>query len=171
MKILIVYKSKTGFTEKYAYLIKNKLNCDIVKFKELKDNLLNQYDVIIYGSRIHAGRIDGLEKIKKICNKKLVVFATGGTPSKATDVINDIWKNNFNEELEYIPHFYMQGGMCYEKMDFFDKLIMKLVSKMMDKKKNKTDNELGFSEKLNKSYDISNESFIEPLILYLNELK
>ena len=75
---------------------------------------------IIYGSRIHSGKIDGLNRIKRLFednnNTKLIVFATGATPSLAKHTIDTIWKTNFSEkELKQIPHFYMQSGLSYKK--------------------------------------------------------
>lgn len=66
MKILLIYKSKTGFTEKYAYWIMEEIKCDIEKISTIQNIDFKRYDLIIYGSRIHAGRIDGLNKIKKL---------------------------------------------------------------------------------------------------------
>lgn len=49
--------------------------------------ILYTYDFIIFGSRIHSGKIDGLKKMKELLsgneNTQLVVFATGGTPIEA----------------------------------------------------------------------------------------
>ena len=66
MKILLIYKSKTGFTKKYAKWINEEIACDIVNIFNIQHVNFKNYDVVIYGSRIHAGRIDGLKKIKKI---------------------------------------------------------------------------------------------------------
>ena len=68
----------------------------------------------------------------------IIVFASGGTPSAAEDVINKIWKASFSdEELNKIPHFYMQSGLNYGKMGMADRLIMKTLAKMLNRKKDK----------------------------------
>ena len=36
MKILLIYKSKTGFTEKYARWISEEINCDVENISNLK---------------------------------------------------------------------------------------------------------------------------------------
>lgn len=117
MKIIVIYKSRTGFTKKYAEWISEELNCKIIDYKDVSEHNLNDFDIVIYGGRVHAGRIDGLENIKKIVEDKkckLIVFATGATPIAATKEIEELFKNNFPDES--IPHFYMQSGLCYEKM-------------------------------------------------------
>lgn len=38
MRILLIYKSKTGFTEKYANWITEELKCDIEKISHIQKN-------------------------------------------------------------------------------------------------------------------------------------
>lgn len=170
--MIVIYKSKTGFTEKYAKKIAKKLNCDAINIKYISKIDISKQDIVIYGSRVHAGMIDGLNKIKKLLKngtiKNLVIFATGGTPNKAEELIDKLWKNNLNEEeLKTIPHFYMQSGICYEKMGVVDRLIMKMAGKMMKKKENKDNNEIGFVQAISESYDISSDEYIKPLLAFL----
>ena len=54
MKILLIYKSKTGFTEKYARWISEEIDCKIENISNLRNIDFGHYDLIIYGSRIHA---------------------------------------------------------------------------------------------------------------------
>ncbi len=66
-----------------------------------------------------------------------------------------------------IPHFYMQSGLCYEKMGFFDKTLMKMLSKMLSSKKDKSDSEGGTTIAISKSHDISSKDYIMPLVNYI----
>ena len=80
--------------------------------------------------------INGYKKAKDMFEKssasRFILFATGATPNEATKEIEEVWKNNLPaEELQAIPHFYMQGGICYEKMSFSNRTIMKMMSKVM----------------------------------------
>lgn len=170
--MIVIYKSKTGFTEAYANSIGKELNCRVVNIKDISREDIENQDVVIYGSRVHAGMVDGLGKIKEMLKTSntntFVVFATGGTPNAADDLIDKLWKNNFSdEELKTIPHFYMQSGMCYEKMGLLDKLIMKMAAHMMNKKKDKDNNETGFVNAVDKSYDISSDEYIKPLVDFI----
>ena len=174
MKTLIVYKSKTGFTKKYAQFIATKVNATVLDVKKVSEIILSDYDVIIYGGGIHAGMIGGLNKARELFQqsnaKKKIVFVTGATPNAANEVIEEIWKNNFSsDELENIPHFYMQSGLCYERMPFFDKALMKTLSVLMKHKKNKNNEEEGFAKAIQASYDISSNEYAMPLINYLFE--
>lgn len=37
MKILLIYKSKTGFTEKYAKWISDEIDCEVVNISNIKN--------------------------------------------------------------------------------------------------------------------------------------
>lgn len=172
MKTLLIYKSKTGFTKRYADWIAEETGCDTSAFGDTSAEAASKYDRIVFGSRVHAGRIDGLKKAIQLYGrsgaKELVVFATGGTPLEATEVIERIRKDNFTrDEIEKIPFFYMQSGVCYEKMGFVDRTIMKLAAKMMSKKKDKDDNEQGFEQAITSSYDCASKDRIAPIVGYL----
>lgn len=170
MKTIVLYKSRTGFTKRYGEWISQELNCEIADYNERKNLDLDDYQLIIYGGRVHAGKIDGLEKIKELSrNKKskLVVFATGATPSSVKEEIDKIMENNFRDSS--IPHFYFQSGLCYEKMGVADKTIMKMLSKILSSKENQTDIENGFATAISKSYDISDKSYIMPLVNFVRQ--
>ena len=174
MKALIIYKSKTGFTKWYAEFISKEVNGNLMDFKEVTAEIMSEYDVVVYGGGLYAGMINGYKKAKEMFEKSsanmLILFATGGTPNDATKEIDEVWKNNLSaEELQSIPHFYMQGGICYEKMSFSNKTIMKMMSKVLDKKKNKDSAEEGFAQTIKSSYDIKAKKYAEPLIKYLLE--
>ena len=171
MKIILIYKSKTGFTEKYAKWISEEIDCEVVNISNIQKINFKNYDLVIYGSRIHAGRIDGLDKIKKLnLENKIIIFATGATP-KETNSIQEVWKNNLSEtELKSIKHFYISAGLNYEKMGFLDKTMMKMASYMLEKKKEKSVEEIGMQNSIKKSYDISDKSKIKSLVDYIKSL-
>ena len=174
MKIIVVCNSKTGFTKRYVDWIAEELNCDVHSYKDFSKTVMETDDIIIFCSRVHAGKIEYLNKIKPYfynqSKKIFIVVATGATPAAAEDVINKIWANNFTEtEIKSIPHFYMQSGLDYEKMGFADRTIMKIVSKFMSGKKDKTDNEAGFEQAIQNSYDISSREYIMPLIRFIKD--
>ncbi|MCI8527624.1 MAG: hypothetical protein HFH82_00470 [Lachnospiraceae bacterium] len=170
---VIIYKSSTQFTEKYAYMIGLKLHCAAFHIGiTLPLSFLSYFDTIIFGTRVHGGKIVGLKQLKKLLknckNSKIILFVTGATPNTATEVIDQLWKRNLNsEELERIPHFYLQSGLCYEKMRLLDKLEMKTAKLKLKKKTEKTPYEALFEEVIRDSYDISSKHCIEPLISYI----
>lgn len=171
MKILLIYKSKTGFTKRYAEWICEEINCRLENISNIKNIDFSNYDLVVYGSRIHAGRIDGLDKIRKLnLDKKLIIFLTGATP-KETNSIIEVWNSNLTEEeLKIVKHFYIPAGLNYEKMGFLDKTMMKMASIMLEKKSNKSKEDIGMQNSIKKSYDISSKARIKPLIEYIKSL-
>ena len=173
-KILVCYKSVTGFTKKYAEMIAEELDCTLMDFKEVTVETLSQYDTVVFGGRCYAGAIDGLKKVKELiakCNvKNFVVFAVGATPNIAEETIQETWRRNLTpDELHSISHFYMQGGLSYEKMPLHEKLMMKAFAAVMKSKikKDKTEKDQEFIRMISSSYDISEKEYIEPLVSFL----
>lgn len=170
--ILIIYKSSTGFTKKYAEIISSEIKCTLATYKNITPGILQKYNTIVFGSRAHAGKIDGYKKIKKMLGNysscKFVLFVTGATPSNAKNVINEFWQQNLTpSELAKIPHFYMPGGLCYEKMSMKDKLMMKGLALILQNKKDKNSYEKELEQAIKNSYDISSKKYATPLISFL----
>ncbi len=178
--ILVCYKSTTGFTKRYAEMISGETGCTLMNSRDVTARIISQYDTIVFGGRLHAGVIDGLKKIRKLITKSggktFVVFATGAMPLEAEETIQQMWENNLTpEELRQIPHFYMPGGLCYEKMPLPDKIMMKAFASVMKRqlrhKENKTPMEQSFEENISTSYDISSKEYVKPLVSFLKDRK
>lgn len=172
--ILIVYNTKTGFTKRYVDWITEMIDCQTISFDQINNIDFDNYDIIIYGSGMHAGRIRGLKEFKKkvlnLVSKKIVVFITGGAPY-SEEVISLIKKNNFSvDELNSIKIFYFQSGLNYEKMGLCNKAMMKIYKKMLELKNNKSDTEVGTNKAISNSYDYSSSEYIKPMITYLDQL-
>jgi menaquinone-dependent protoporphyrinogen IX oxidase len=172
MKKVVVYKSKTGFTQKYAYWIAEDLHCEVINLEKFSISEADQYDIIIFGGGIHAGRINGIKFIQNnlslLSNKKLIVFATGATPPIDKEV-ERFRQNNIPNTID-IAFFYFQSGMNYTRMGGTDKLLMGMLKAVLNAKKNKSDVEQGTIDAIQNSYDYSSQSQIEPLISYINAI-
>ncbi len=175
--ILITYKSVTGFTRDYAEMIAGSLNkdnnCALMDLKEVTAEGMSGFDTVIFGGRMHAGTVDGLKKAKELYGNskasRFIVFATGAMPNIAESTIEEMWRNNLTgAELSDFPHFYMQGGLWYERMPFMEKILMKtfagIMKRKMKKKKDKDEMDRQFEEMIAKSYDISDKEYIRPLV-------
>jgi len=175
MKYLVVYKSKTGFTEKYAQWIAKELSADIYNYKEINKENFKDYDVIVYGGSLHAVGIEGIKLIKDDWNllkeKILVVFAVGATPYRK-DTVEEIKNNNFSEEqLEKIQVFYLRGGFNYNKLPLIDKFLMKLLQLKLKRKKSLTADEKGMLNAYNKPVDFTRRENIDDIISFIQSLK
>lgn len=174
MNTVVIYKSKTGYTRKYAEWVAEELSADIFDSSKVDIKMLNKYDTIIYGGSLYAVGINGVKLIKKNINKlkdkKLVVFATGASPLRDS-VINEVVSNNFTiEEQKEIKFFYLRGGFNYKKLNLFDKFLMLLLKwKIKNKKKEElSDDEIGMLAIYDKSVDFTDKKNIEKIITYVN---
>jgi menaquinone-dependent protoporphyrinogen IX oxidase len=169
-KKIVIYKSNTGFTEKYANWIAEDLHCDVVSLDRITILEIIKYDVIIFGGGIHAGKINGIKFIKDNTtafeNKKVIVFATGATPSIPEEI--ERFKNINLHENTNISFFYFQSGMNYTNMRYKDKMLMSLLKVFLKFKRDKSDIQQGAADAIKSSYDYSNRSQIEPLISFVN---
>jgi len=164
-KAVVIYRSRTGFTKRYAEMIASETGCALEDFQKASAEKISQYQTVIFGSRLHAGQIDGWKKAKAMIQKsgikRVILFAVGGMPDSAEEVIAEMWKNNLSaEEMEQIPHFYLPGGLCYEKMGILDKTMMKAAAVVMGRR---SDDEV-FRKMISQSYDISSREYITPLV-------
>jgi menaquinone-dependent protoporphyrinogen IX oxidase len=170
-RIIVVYKSKTGFTEKYARWIADDLHCDIVCLEKFNIAEMVRYDVIIFGGGIHAGRVNGIKYIKNnmpfLAEKTVIVFATGAT-APIPEEIERFRKDNIPDSMN-IAFFYFQSGMNYARIHGTDRLLMGALKTVLTVKGNKSDVEKGTLDAIQKSYDYSSQSQIEPLTKYIKQ--
>ncbi len=172
MKTVVIYKSKTGFTKKYAEWIADELSADIFDVSDVKVNSIATYDTVIYGGSLHAVGINGVKFITqnfdKLKDKKIVVFATGASPWRE-EVIKEVKSNNFTlEQQKHIEFFYLRGGFNYSKLGPVDKLLMTLLKWKLKNKKELTPDEKGMLSSYDNPLDFTKKKNIDELINYVN---
>lgn len=128
MKTIVVYRSKTGFTKKYAAWIAEELQADLREYRRISPEELHRYDTIVYGGGLYAGGINGLKSFEKnlpyVRDRKIIVFATGATPDRP-ETTQELRELNFSkDQLEYMHFFYLRGGFDFSKLGVVDKFLM-----------------------------------------------
>lgn len=167
-RIAVVYRSKSGFTEKYANWINETIGGDLLRGKETKIEDLLGYDVIIYGGGMYAGGINGLKLItgnfEKLKEKKLIVFTLGATPVRP-EIYEEVKNSNLTkEQQERIAFFLLRGGFDYNKLTFIDKILMQGMKIYLKRKKEPTADERGMLNAYTHSVDFTDKKYIEPII-------
>lgn len=168
MKTIVVYHSKTGFTERYARWLAEAFPCDIRPLRGLNADALQGYDTIVFGGRVQAGKIGGLKKLRALlpasADKRLILFATGAAPAQ-TQASLALWPANLTaQEQQTIPCFYLQSGINYEKMGWAERLLMRLFARMLRAKKDKTPEEAESARVISASFDASARAYLTPLL-------
>ena len=169
MKTYIIYNSKTGFTKRYADWIAEELGLGAQPYKGFDIKALNGDDTVVFCGRIMAGKIDCLKDLKKLLSEKqvnsLILAAVGATPAASEAAINTIWANNLTaDEMDKIPHFYLEGGIDYEKMGFGERTILKAAIKFLTNKKDKTSVEAELERVMGSSFDNTSRDNLAPLL-------
>ncbi len=128
MKAIVVYRSKSGFTRKYAEWIAADLGADCFDCRKIAPRLFGDYEVIVFGGSLHKGGINGISVIRRnlalLAGKRLIVFVTGGSVPRA-GIEEEILDANFCEdERKGVRLYYFRGGMDVGKLGILDKLMM-----------------------------------------------
>lgn len=174
MKTIIAYRSKTGYTKKYAEWLSEELHCDCIKNPSLSELL--PYDTIIYGGGLYIGKINGIGLITKnfnqLKNKQLIVFAVGMGPGRDEE-LKTLWKNNLpvKEMSDAIQTFYLRGGFDYQKLSLINKFLMYGLKKMhLERIKNPTEDDKGMLAMYDVPQDFTDKKSLDKLLTHLSAL-
>lgn len=174
MKTLIVYTSQTGFTQKYAEWLGERMQGDVLNLKEAQKKdaaFFGGYQAIVYGGWAMAGKVTKsnwfLDKAVGWKDKRLAMFCVGGAPAESRNVEAALKSMLTDEQRKYIKAFYCPGGFNYERMSGVSKVAMKMFIASLKKKKDATDEERQMADLISTSYDISDKKYIEPIAEYL----
>jgi menaquinone-dependent protoporphyrinogen IX oxidase len=166
---VVVYRSTSGFTKKYAEWIAEELKADLLDAKKTNAEIIAKYDVIIFGGSLHAVGINGLKLIKNhmslFTGKKVIVYAVGASPQRE-NVVSEVKEHNFNAEMAGVALFYLQGGFNYSKLDFTNKVVMALFWVRLKLLRNRTSDEKGMLAAYSKPLDCTRKENIRPLVEY-----
>ena len=175
-KVLIIYSSKYGTTKKYAEWISNELNGDLFDIKNLNQNILGNYNIIILGSGLYAGKIDGIKILLKnyeiLQGKKLIIFTCGLADYNKTENVNSIAKRLEKEIPENIRQnikvYYLRGGINYKKLNLKHKIMMAAMKHIIKKKRpDKMDEEdKMFLETYGQTLDFMDKNSIKEIVEY-----
>ena len=120
MSRVIIYKSKTGHTERYAKMLSEELDIPCYSYKEAK---VSDNDEVIFLSYIYASKIMGLSKALNKYNIKAIIAV--GALAYSKDYLNTL-KDANNIKL---PFFYLRGGIDYSKLNFFFRKFLPIIGK------------------------------------------
>lgn len=157
MKILIAYGSKYGCSEKCAKILSQKINAatEVLDLKNYNNLNLNNYDLIILGGSIYAGKIrnevtDFLKlNLDVLKNKRTAVFiCCMREKEEAQKQLRDAFPKKILDNT--ISQGIFGWELIYTKMSFIDRFIAKKVSKIEKDTSNiLADNINKFAEEIN----------------------
>ena len=174
MKTAIVYKSVSGFTEKYAFLLKERLKDDevtLIPLDKFKPKMLDDCDRTVFMSRVINGAIDDFKTVVKraelFASKDAVIVAVGMT--KPTDEhYHVIERANIPYKLKGIPLFVVRGGFDADKLKGKDKLMINMMKSRLMKAQSRTPEEMAMLNFLDAKTDKVESSQLDALVEYLD---
>ncbi|WP_297086788.1 flavodoxin domain-containing protein [uncultured Draconibacterium sp.] len=139
MKTLIAYCTTHGCAEKTANKLKQFLGGEIVlvNLKNEANPDVTNFDRVIIGGSIHAGQIQ--KRVKEFCrhqlkplqNKELGLFICCMEEGEKAEIqLHDAFPNVLLQHAKAKAYF--GGEFDFNKMNFFQKLIVKKVAKVED---------------------------------------
>ena len=156
-KVAVVYAGKYGTTKQYGQWICEETGGALFAADQCSEKLLEDYDVIVFGGAVHAGRILGMDRLRKwypkLCQKKIAVYAVGLNveDENARAELRELnffkqessfkmilrqagAKRNLSDEEEsfsQLPCFFLSGAYDPAKVSGGDKMMMGMVKKMI----------------------------------------
>lgn len=129
--MVIVYESKTGFTQKYADMLAKETGLKAFSTTQLNE-VQDGTDIVFLGW-VSAGKIKGIKKVLNRFNVKAV--CASGLAKKPEPNIEALIKTNACEGKQF---YYLRGGCKpLKKIEGFDKLLLSAFLKMLKGKKDK----------------------------------
>ncbi len=160
--VLVTYLSQTGHSKTYATWLSEALNADLIPFQSLKRKDVKKYRLIVFGSGVYMGRIRGIKKAKKMfVNQHALYFACGGHLNDEKEIQKLIESFFKGEEDSF---YYLPGGLDYSKVKGPMKWMLTLVKTMIEKKKEKTEDELKMLDGFYHPTNFVDRIYIEPIL-------
>ena len=166
---LVIYTTKYGTTETYAKQIATALKADLKEIANVEAHDLIFYDTVIFGAPLYLGKPYHYEKVLDVIRlyppHLFLTFLVGA--SHPTE-----------EELKLIKHllpvqddhlFYFPGRLDYQTLTLKDKFLMQGLKLWIKGHSKKTADEEGILESFKHPVDLSQESYTQPLINFVNE--
>jgi menaquinone-dependent protoporphyrinogen oxidase len=135
MKTLVAYATKYGCTERCAEILSEKLEekADLCNLKKLKVPDLGQYDKVIVGGSVYAGKIRSetsqfcKKNLEVLKSKKIGLFICGMGEEEAAKQINAA----FPRELLNIAvaKGFFGGELVFNRMNSLERFIIKKIAK------------------------------------------
>lgn len=178
MNIIIVYRSKSGYTKRYMEMLSKSVEAKLVEQSHLGSIDIDSFDRIIYAGGVYAGKISGLKKfvakLKGEALDKLTVVAVGASPTTEVTVEKLIKDNLISESIvKRGAFFYLQGGFDPDKLNFALRAMLGSVAKKLSKKQKEapetmTQEDNDFLNFFQTTNDQTSEEQLVPVIHYLS---
>jgi menaquinone-dependent protoporphyrinogen IX oxidase len=180
-ELLVLYRSKYGSAKQYAEWISSDLNADLHELSSVSAALWKNYPAIVFCGGIYAGKINGVNTLAKrqaaLAGKKIIIAACGlSDPDNESNhsLISGALCRRLPPSLqENLRLFLLRGGISHSKLRFFDRTVMKAMSRMLE---NRDPEKLSPDERqlkavLGSDFNFLDRALIQPIVEYCRTLE
>ena len=163
MSGVIYYKTKYGATEQYANWLSQDLGFELKNIK--KGPKPGSENIVIIGSNIIMDKLKASGWIQKhwpsFQNKKVILFAVGGTKIDSKDRNKAMAKSLPSEILNKVKVFHLRGRFDHSKINF---LMSKMIKKGMENEKDPV-----VKKEWTEGFDDVKREYLKPIIEYVKK--
>ncbi|NLV74617.1 MAG: hypothetical protein GXY52_08040 [Chloroflexi bacterium] len=136
-RCVVVYRSMYGYTRRYAELIAQALDAQLLEGSRCQPSEVAGCNLLIYLGGVYANRINGWRAFYDRCaprGARIILGAVGYLAGTEADM-QRLWSTNLKPGEE-LPRFYMRGGFDYNRLRLGHKLIMRTMFCVLKGNKN-----------------------------------
>ena len=164
MSGVIYYKTKYGATEQYANWLSQDLGFELKNIK--KGPKPGSENIVIIGSSIIMGKLKAkgwiLKHWSNIRNKKVILFAVGGSKVDAKERDEAMVRSLPSDILNKVKVFHLRGRFDHSKVNF---LLSKMIKKGMENEKDPV-----VKKEWTEGFDDVKHEYLNPIIAYFKGL-
>ncbi len=127
-RIVVLYGTKYGSTKRYAEWIAEITCAEIFEVSTFDQSLLDDYDVVLFGSPVYLGKIKYISFVKRnrriLSTKKVIIFSVTLLPPDDLRQKRIFQRSLPIEVRKNVAYYPLRGVFNFRKLSFVDKLLM-----------------------------------------------
>lgn len=130
MNTIVIYATKKGSSELYAKTFAKNNKYQIFKQEQVSSEELAKADEVYYFGSVYAGKVIGLEELKKKLsgNSHLTIISVGLTAVKDQEKLAEI-REGVSKEFPQASFYHLRGRLIKQQLNMPEKIILKMISK------------------------------------------
>ncbi len=170
-RILVLWQSKYGSTQKYAHWLAQRPGWQALPSKGATAEIADSFGGVVLAGGLYAAGVAGLGVLKQhhqrwsAGGKRLAV---GASPFDPKD-LQEVRGRNLSGPLGSVPMFYGRGGWDEEAMTLPDRMGCRLLRNVVARKKPEemASWEKALMQSAGQKMDWTDPAYLEPLITYM----
>lgn len=168
---IVIYRSLSGFSEKYARWIAEDFECECVPYGEISKEELLKYRCVVFGGYVRFEKMDAAKEIAEFISglPDVVLYIVGATPMTDRIATGYMLRRTYRQSkyFQFVPHFYLQGGMAIDRLGRMERFLVRIMIFIIKYLPFATKDMKDAGERMGHSADFSNRANISALVEYV----